>query len=89
MAAPVLALTGISKQFGSVQALSDVDLEVRTGEVVALVGDHGAGKSTLAKVIAGVSPADSGEIRWQGRHVSIGRPHDATALGIATSYQDL
>jgi D-xylose transport system ATP-binding protein len=89
VATPVLALTGISKRFGSVQALSDVDLEVGAGEVVALVGDNGAGKSTLVKVIAGVGPADSGEIRWLGNHVSIGRPHDAAALGIATVYQDL
>jgi D-xylose transport system ATP-binding protein len=89
MTAPVLALTGISKQFGSVQALSDVDLEVEGGEVVALVGDNGAGKSTLVKVIAGVSPADSGEICWQGDYVSIGNPHDAAALGIAAVYQDL
>jgi D-xylose transport system ATP-binding protein len=86
---PVLALTGISKRFGPVQALSDVDLEVEAGEVVALVGDNGAGKSTLVKVIAGVGPADSGEIRWQGNHVSIDRPHDAAALGIATVYQNL
>ncbi len=89
MTAPILALTGISKRFDSVQALSDVDLEVRASEVVALVGDNGAGKSTLVKVIAGVGPADSGEIRWEGNHVSIGKPHDATALGIATVYQDL
>ncbi len=89
MADPVLALTRISKQFGSVRVLNDVDLTVGAGEVVALVGDNGAGKSTLVKVIAGVSPADSGEIRWQGDPVSIGRPHDATALGIATIYQDL
>ncbi|MGH3899902.1 MAG: ATP-binding cassette domain-containing protein [Pseudonocardiaceae bacterium] len=89
MAAPVLALTGISKRFGPVQALSDVDLEVGAGEVVALVGDNGAGKSTLAKVIAGVSPADSGEICWQGDHVRIGSPHDAAALGIAAVYQEL
>jgi D-xylose transport system ATP-binding protein len=87
--APVLALTGISKQFGSVRALSEVDLKVWAGEVVALVGDNGAGKSTLVKVIAGVGPADSGEIRWQGNPVSIGKPYDATALGIATIYQDL
>jgi D-xylose transport system ATP-binding protein len=89
MVAPVLALTGISKRFGPVQALSDVDLEVGAGEVVALVGDNGAGKSTLVKVIAGVSPADSGEIYWQGDHVRIGNPHDAAMLGIATVYQDL
>ncbi|MGH3767900.1 MAG: ATP-binding cassette domain-containing protein [Pseudonocardiaceae bacterium] len=89
MTTPILALTGISKRFGPVQALSDVDLQVCSGEVVALVGDNGAGKSTLVKVIAGVGPADSGEIRWLGNRVSIARPHDATALGIATVYQDL
>jgi D-xylose transport system ATP-binding protein len=86
---PVLALTGISKRFGPVQALNDVDLEVEAGEVVALVGDNGAGKSTLVKVIAGVGPADSGEICWLGNQVRIDRPHDAAALGIATVYQDL
>jgi D-xylose transport system ATP-binding protein len=89
MTAPVLALTGISKRFGSVQALSDVDLEVRAGEVVALVGDNGAGKSTLVNVISGVGPADRGEICWQSEQVRIGTPHDAAALGIATVYQDL
>jgi D-xylose transport system ATP-binding protein len=63
--APILALTGISKRYGSVQALSAANLEVRAGEVVALVGDNGAGKSTLVKVIAGVVLADSGDIYWQ------------------------
>ena len=86
---PVLALSGISKRFGAVQALTDASLDVRPGEVVALVGDNGAGKSTLIKVIAGVGPADTGEIRWEGRPVSIGKPADATGLGIATVYQDL
>jgi D-xylose transport system ATP-binding protein len=86
---PVLALSGISKRFGAVQALTDAELEVHPGEVVALVGDNGAGKSTLIKVIAGVGPADAGEIRWRGRFVHIGKPSDATALGIATVYQDL
>jgi D-xylose transport system ATP-binding protein len=85
----ILALSGISKRFGAVQALTDAELEVNAGEVVALVGDNGAGKSTLIKVIAGVGPADSGEIRWQGQPVNITKPHDATALGIATVYQDL
>lgn len=89
MTGPLLALTRISKRYGPVQALSAVDLEVRAGEVVALVGDNGAGKSTLVKVIAGVDPADSGEIYWQGKHVAIRTPRDATALGVATVYQDL
>ena len=86
---PILALSGISKRFGAVQALSDASLEVHAGEVVALVGDNGAGKSTLIKVIAGVGPADTGEIRWEGRPVQITKPSDATHLGIATVYQDL
>jgi D-xylose transport system ATP-binding protein len=86
---PVLALRGVSKRFGAVQALTDVNLEVAAGEVVALVGDNGAGKSTLVKVIAGVGPADSGVIEWNGRPVHIRSPHDAQNLGIATVYQDL
>jgi len=86
---PVLSLFGISKRFGAVQALADASLEVYPGEVLALVGDNGAGKSTMIKVIAGVNPADSGQILWEGRPVAITRPHDATALGIATVYQDL
>ncbi|MCF6522741.1 ATP-binding cassette domain-containing protein [Streptomyces sp. JJ36] len=85
----MLALRGVSKRFGAVQALTEVDLEVRPGEVVALVGDNGAGKSTLVKTIAGVHPIDEGTIEWQGRPVQINRPHDAQDLGIATVYQDL
>ncbi|MBU7600445.1 ATP-binding cassette domain-containing protein [Streptomyces sp. P38-E01] len=88
-ATPVLALRGVSKRFGAVQALTDVDLEVNAGEVVALVGDNGAGKSTLVKAIAGVGPADEGELLWKGGAVQVQRPHDAQDLGIATVYQDL
>ncbi len=88
-AEPVLALRGVSKRFGAVQALTDVELEVRPGEVVALVGDNGAGKSTLVKTIAGVNQPDDGVIEWEGRSVSIHRPQDAQTLGIATVYQDL
>ncbi|MCZ4507628.1 MULTISPECIES: ATP-binding cassette domain-containing protein [unclassified Streptomyces] len=88
-ATPVLALRGVSKRFGAVQALTDVELEVHAGEVVALVGDNGAGKSTLVKTIAGVHPIDEGVIEWDGRTVQINKPHDAQHLGIATVYQDL
>lgn len=88
-ATPVLALRGVSKRFGAVQALTDVELEVHAGEVVALVGDNGAGKSTLVKTIAGVHPIDEGSIEWDGRSVQINKPHDAQNLGIATVYQDL
>jgi D-xylose transport system ATP-binding protein len=86
---PVLSLSGVWKRFGAVQALADAALDVHAGEVVALVGDNGAGKSTLIKIVAGVYPADAGEIRWEGRRVAIGGPTDAAALGIATIYQDL
>jgi D-xylose transport system ATP-binding protein len=87
--APLLAMRGVSKRFGAVQALTDVELEISRGQVTALVGDNGAGKSTLVKAIAGVFPADSGTIEWNGRPVRINRPHDAQDLGIATVYQDL
>ena len=88
-ATPVLALRGVSKRFGAVQALTEVELEVHAGEVVALVGDNGAGKSTLVKTIAGVHPIDEGIIEWEGNPVSINKPHDAQGLGVATVYQDL
>ncbi|MFI9274535.1 ATP-binding cassette domain-containing protein [Kitasatospora sp. NPDC052896] len=86
---PVLALRGISKRFGAVQALTGIELEVAAGQVLALVGDNGAGKSTLVKAIAGVNQPDEGVIEWRGRPVVIHRPQDAQQLGIATVYQDL
>ncbi|MDR6979834.1 D-xylose transport system ATP-binding protein [Streptomyces sp. 3330] len=89
MPQPLLALRGVSKRFAAVQALEDVELEIRAGEVVALMGDNAAGKSTLVKVISGVGPADKGVIEWQGGAVQIRRPQDAQMLGIATVYQDL
>jgi len=86
---PLLELKGISKSFGSVQALTDVDLVVHRGEVAALVGDNGAGKSTLIKTIAGIHGADSGEIVFEGKPVHISGPKDAAQLGIEVVYQDL
>jgi D-xylose transport system ATP-binding protein len=86
---PLLELRGVSKSFGSVQALTDVDFEVRDGEVMALVGDNGAGKSTLIKCIAGIHPMDEGEILFDGEPVSISGPKDAAKLGIEVVYQDL
>jgi D-xylose transport system ATP-binding protein len=86
---PTLEVRAVSKSFGSVQALSDVDFEVRAGEVMALVGDNGAGKSTLIKCIAGIHPFDSGEILFEGEPVTIHGPKDAAALGIEVVYQDL
>ncbi len=86
---PALSLRGISKSFGAVRALTDVDFDVYPGEVVGLVGDNGAGKSTLIKVIAGVGPADTGEIFVDGQQVRINSPQGAASLGIETVYQDL
>ena len=86
---PTLELRGVSKSFGSVRALVDCDFEVRSGEVMALVGDNGAGKSTLIKCIAGIHPIDDGEILFDGSEVKIHGPKDASALGIEVVYQDL
>jgi D-xylose transport system ATP-binding protein len=86
---PTLELRGISKSFGSVQALADVDFEVRAGEVMALVGDNGAGKSTLVKTVAGIHAPDSGEILFDGKPVHIHSPKEASRLGIEVVYQDL
>ena len=86
---PVLSLRGISKHFGAVQALTDIELDVHAGEVVALVGDNGAGKSTLIKVVAGVHLPSSGEMRFDGKGVTLADPGASLALGIATVFQDL
>jgi len=88
-AAPTLELRGIFKSFGSVEALRGVDFEVRSGEVMALVGDNGAGKSTLIKCVAGIYSIDSGEVLFDGKGVTIHGPKDAAKLGIEFVYQDL
>jgi D-xylose transport system ATP-binding protein len=86
---PLLQVTGVSKRFGAVEALTGVDFEVGAGEVVALVGDNGAGKSTLIKTISGIQPGEGGRFVFDGEEVTISSPQDATRLGIATVYQDL
>ena len=86
---PLLQLRGIGKRFGPVQALTDIDLDVPAGQVTALVGDNGAGKCTLVKCIAGIWEPSAGEIIWNGKRIHLHSPRDATALGIATVYQDL
>jgi D-xylose transport system ATP-binding protein len=87
--APILECRGVSKAFGAVQALYDVDFEVRPGEVMALVGDNGAGKSSLIKGIAGIYPFDRGQVRYEGDDVDIRGPAEAAGLGIEIVYQDL
>lgn len=77
------------KRYGSVSALTDVDLTVKAGQVLALVGDNGAGKSTLIKGLSGTAPFDSGSLALNGKPVGIRSPIDAAGLGIETVYQDL
>src|SRR5437899_10949063 len=85
----LLSLRGIDKNFGPVQALVGVNLDVPAGKVVALVGDNGAGKSVLVKTIAGIHAPDGGQILWEGKPVHLRTPKDAAARGINTVYQDL
>jgi ABC-type sugar transport system ATPase subunit len=85
----LLSLRGLSKSFGPVQALSDVDLDLPRGQVTALIGDNGAGKSSLIKTISGLWSPDRGQIIWEGQKVDLHSPRDAEALGITTIYQDL
>jgi simple sugar transport system ATP-binding protein len=82
-----LALTGIRKAYPGVLANDDVDLTVHEGEIHALLGENGAGKSTLVKIIYGVLAPDAGEIRWEGRPVTIASPHAARRLGIGMVFQ--
>src|SRR3954469_878540 len=89
MAEPLLEARGIVKSFGRVRALRGASFTVNTGEVVALIGDNGAGKSTLVKTLSGVHHPDDGEIRFEGRPVTIDSPVAARELGIETVYQDL
>ncbi|MBB5751591.1 ATP-binding cassette domain-containing protein [Prosthecomicrobium pneumaticum] len=84
-----LEARGIGKQFGGVTALADVDMDIRRGEVLALLGDNGAGKSTFVKVLAGAHRPSAGTIAIEGRPVSLASPQDAAAAGIATIYQEL
>lgn len=86
---PLVRMVNISKSFGTVQALKNVDFEVDYQEVMGLVGDNGAGKSTLIKILTGVFPPDTGEIYFEGKKVEIRSPREARALGIETVYQDL
>ena len=87
--APLLQLRGVTKTFGPVRALTGVDLDVPPGKVTALVGDNGAGKSSLIKTVSGLWAPDAGQILWEGNPVALHGPRDAEALGITTIYQDL
>jgi D-xylose transport system ATP-binding protein len=86
---PLLELRGVSKHFGAVLALHEVDFAAHRGCVTALVGDNGAGKSTLIKCVAGIYRIDGGEVFYDGQQVTIHGPRDASDLGIEVVYQDL
>ncbi|MET0773116.1 MAG: ATP-binding cassette domain-containing protein [Candidatus Limnocylindrales bacterium] len=87
--APLLQLEGVSRTFGNVVALRDVDMHIGAAEAVGLIGDNGAGKSTLVKILSGVHPPTAGTIRLDGEPVSFGSPLDARRSGIEMIYQDL
>jgi ABC-type sugar transport system ATPase subunit len=86
---PLLRIRGLDKHFGAVQALTGVDLDIPSGQVTALCGDNGAGKSVLVRTISGIHQPDHGQIYWDGRPVHIRNARDAARLGIETVYQDL
>jgi D-xylose transport system ATP-binding protein len=86
---PLVAMQGINKSFGGVHAVENVSLNLKAGEVVAVLGHNGAGKSTLMKMLAGAYPIDSGEIRINGALASIRTPTDAQNHGIESIYQTL
>src|SRR5262249_5013036 len=86
---PLLSVRGIEKHFGAVRALNGIDLDIPRGQVTALVGDNGAGKSVLIKCMAGIHEPDAGKIIWEGKPVRIRNPREAAALGIEVVYQDL
>jgi ribose transport system ATP-binding protein len=85
----LLSVKNLVKRFGGLTAVNQVSLDVYPGEVVGLVGDNAAGKSTLIKCISGVYQADEGEIFFQGQRMRFARPIDARRAGIETIYQDL
>ncbi len=88
-APPLVEMRDVNVAFGGVHAVEDVTIDLQAGEVVGLVGGNGAGKSTLMRVLSGAHPADSGEIRIDGKPVVITNPRDAKAYNIETIYQTL
>ena len=89
MSAPLLAVEGVSRSFGSVEALRDVSFALEAGRVVCLLGDNGAGKSTLIRILSGVHAPSSGRVLIDGVEAALASPRAALARGIATVHQDL
>ena len=86
---PILEARGLNRSFGHVRALNNADFDIYPGEVVALIGDNGAGKSTMVKALTGNLELDSGELFFEGRPVTITSPEQASAMGMEVVYQDL
>src|SRR5215204_1889861 len=84
----LLAMRGIYKKYPGVQALDNVDFEVAPGEIHALLGENGVGKSTLLKILSGAQRPDSGTVSFAGKPLALSHPHDAQLLGIVTIYQE-
>lgn len=89
MTDPLVRAAGIGKRFGGLTALADVNVDIHAGEVLALLGDNGAGKSTFVKVLAGAHAPTSGELLIEGKPVRFSSPKDAATAGIATIFQEL
>ena len=85
----LVEVDNIAKSFGRIQALNRVSFSLPKAEVLGLLGDNGAGKSTMIKILTGLFAPDRGEIRWEGKPVRFGSPRDAYDIGVATVYQDL
>jgi branched-chain amino acid transport system ATP-binding protein len=86
---PLLTVRGLSKHFGGLTAVSDLDLHVEPGEIVSLIGPNGAGKTTVFNLITGLCAPDRGEVLFEGSSLSGMRPHQITACGIARTFQSL
>lgn len=86
---PILSLKGIRKSYGPIEVLHGIDLDIRPGEVVALLGENGAGKSTVSKIISGTVPPSSGEMTWQGAPYAPANPRDAIDAGVGMIHQEL
>jgi fructose transport system ATP-binding protein len=86
---PILSASGLKKRYGNVTAIDGADFELYNGEILAVIGDNGAGKSSMIKALSGATIPDEGEIRLDGEVVRFKTPHDAREAGIETVYQDL
>src|SRR3954465_2018769 len=86
---PLLSATGIDKRFGGVVALDGADFACQAGEIHALLGENGAGKSTMVKVLCGVHPPDAGTLTFDGASITFRSPSDAVAVGIVPVFQEL